>query len=326
MEPLRLESSRTDEGVRIDVIDPEALFMDGAGAFEEKNHVEAARKFGILIQRFPESRLAKPALYNRGMALLAIPRPGESADVFQEYVRRFPGEPDTVDAWHKLGQAWSEAGEWKMAYDTLSERLEMEPLTLMQEVEIRATSARCARMLGRHEEARDQSSAVKALHDKHKNLPEMKGNYHVAMASFEGAETYRDRFVRIKFVLPVEKMEKDLIEKANLFLKAQSGYLQTIRLRNTYWGVKAGVRVGRLYEEFYNDIMSAEVPPELAPDEVEIYLAELRKRTRPMVQKAVVAYESNMALARMYGARDDWFGDTKDRLEKLKKILEEIPE
>jgi hypothetical protein len=32
-----------------------------------------------------------------------------------------------------------------------------------------------------------------------------------------------------------------------------------------------------------------------------------------------------MALARTYGARDEWFGDMGPRLERLRKVLSEIP-
>lgn len=325
MDPLRIESQVTPEGVRVEVMDPEVLFIEGAQAFEARKHREAARKFGLIVERFPESRLMKAALYNRALALLAFPRPLDAARDFEEYLRLFPDDNDAADAWQKLGQAYSESGEWEKADAALKRRLELEPLILMQEVEIRARLTRGARMLGRYEETRNQVDKVKALHDRYRTLPEMDGNYYVAMASFEGAEAYCDLFGRIKFILPVERMEKDLIDKATLFLKAQSEYLATIRLRNTYWGVKAGVQVGRLYEEFFEDIMNAEVPPELAPDEMEIYLGELKKKTRPLVRKAVDAYERNMALARMYGAKDEWFGDTHERLGRLRKILDAMP-
>ena len=163
------------------------------------------------------------------------------------------------------------------------------------------------------------------LHDRNKTLPEIDGNYFVAMASMEGGQIYHELFGRIKFLLPVERMEKDLMDKANLFLKAQGEYLRTIRLRNPYWGVLAGVKVGRLYEEFFNDVMNAEVPPDLTASDLALYQAELKRQVRPLVAKAVDAYERNMTLSRMYGAKEEWFGDTEARLARLRKVLEEIP-
>jgi len=325
MDPLELRAMKTPEGVRVEVMDPEALFLRGVKEFEAGRPDEAVRLFTLVIERFPASRFARPARYNRGVAYLQWSRPADAARDFEVYLQQAAGEQDLADAWQKLGQARTEAGEWEAAFDALHRRLAMQPLTLWQEVEVRARLSLVLRMLGRTEEARDEVARVLDLHSRNLTLPEMDGNYFVAMASFQGAEVWHDLFARIRFVLPVERMEKDLVDKATLFLKAQSEYLRTIRLRNTYWGVKAGVAVGRLYEEFFDHILQAEVPADLAPDEVAIYLDELKRRARPLLAKAVDAYERNLALAKMYGARDDWFGDTKDRIARLRKVLEEIP-
>lgn len=334
MDPIELQARRTPDGVRVDVLDPETLFLQGVREFEARNLDEADHAFTLVVERFPESRFARPSRFNRGLVRLQTGRPAEAATDFDAYVRTAPaadpsrpaaGDADLADAWQRLGQAWTEAGEWEAAVRALRERVRMTPLTTWQEVEARARLALALRMLGRTEESRAEVGRVLAVHDHNLTLPEMDGNYFVAMASFQGAEAWHDLFARIRFVLPVERMEKDLVDKATLFLKAQSEYLRTIRLRNTYWGVKAGVAVGRLYEEFFDHILQAEVPPDLAPDEVEIYLDELKRRARPLLAKAVDAYERNLALARMYGARDEWFGDTQSRLFRLRKVLDEIP-
>lgn len=330
MDPIELQARRTPDGVRVDVLDPEALFLQGVREFENGDLDEADHAFTLVVERFPESRFARPSRFNRGVVRLRTGRPAEAAADFEEYVRTgsatgMSGDPDLADAWQKLGQAWTEAGDWEAAVRALRERLGLSPLTLWQEVEVRARLALALRMLGRTDESRAEVTRVLAIHDRNLTLPEMDGNYFVAMASFQGAEAWHDLFARIRFVLPVERMEKDLVDKATLFLKAQSEYLRTIRLRNTYWGVKAGVAIGRLYEEFFDHILQAEVPPDLTPDEVAIYLDELKRRARPLLAKAVDAYERNLALARMYGARDEWFGDTQSRLARLRKVLEEIP-
>jgi tetratricopeptide (TPR) repeat protein len=325
MDPMEFTATRTADGVQVDLLDPEVLFTEGVRAFEDRRNEDAARKFDLVLKHFASSRFAKPALFDRGLALLAIPRPADAARDFEAYLAAWPGDPDTADATLRLGQALSDAGEWDKAEDALKRRAGMQPLTLTQEVEIRARRTLALRMLGRYEEARDEAGRVAALHDRFLTLPEMDGNYFVAMASFQAAEVYHDLFGRIKFVLPVERMEKDLLDKATLFMKAQAEYLRTVRLRNTFWGVSAGVRVGRLYEEFYDDMMAAEVPADLTTDDLKIYMDELKRKARPLVAKAVDAYERNMALARTYGARDEWFGDMGPRLERLRKVLSEIP-
>ncbi len=331
MDPIELHARRTPEGIRVDVMDPEHLFLQGVRSFESRDLNEADHAFTLVIERFADSRFARPSRFNRGLVRLQTGRPSEAAADFQAYIETAPdstgpsSDEDLADAWQKLGQARTESGDWEAAVAALRTRLGMAPLTMWQEVEVRARLALALRMLGLTEECRAEVSRVLAIHDRNLTLPEMDGNYFVAMASFQGAEVWHDLFTRIRFVLPVERMEKDLVDKATLFLKAQSEYLRTIRLRNTYWGVKAGVAIGRLYEEFFEHILQAEVPPELTPDEVEIYFDELKRRARPLLAKAVDAYERNLALARMYGARDEWFGDTQSRLARLRKVLDEIP-
>jgi len=325
MDPLRFEASRTADGVAVDILDPEVLFTEGVRAYDERRPEEAARKFSLVIEHFSSSRFAKPALFNRGLAYLAASRPKEAAADFEGFVARYRDDKDLPDAWHRLAQALCDSADWPRAEEAIRKRAAMQPMTLLLEVELGARLALVLRMRGRYSEARKEAQRVLDLHDRYKTLPEMDGNYYVAMASFQAAEVFHDMFSRIKFVLPVERMEKDLLDKATLFLRAQSEYLRTMRLRNNYWGVAAGVRIGRMYEEFYEDILNAEVPPDLSPEELEVYRAELRRQTRPMVAKAVDAYERNLALARLYGAKDEWLSDVGARLDRLRRLLEETP-
>ena len=325
MDPMEFATTRTADGVEVDLMDPEVLFREGVQAWEDKRFEDAVRKFGLILTRFAGSRFARPALYNRGLALLSAQRPAEAAKDFEEYLHRSPDDPDLPDVLLKAGQAFQECGEWQKAEVVLARRAGMHPLSLPEEMETRARLARVLRMQGRFEESREQVIRVQLLADSNATRPELQGNYFAAMASFEGAEAWHDLFSRIKFILPTDRMEKDLTDKATLFLKAQSEYLRVLRMRNVFWGVQAGTRVGRMYEEFYDDIMNAEVPPEFSQDDLKIYMGELRRKARPLVAKAVAAYERNLSLAKMYGARDEWLGDMAARLSRLRHILADSP-
>lgn len=325
LDPMEFTAVQTPDGLEVELLDPEVLFSDAAKSFDEQLYDNAVRKFSLIVKHFDMSPLARPALFNRGLALLKMPRPADAAADFETFIEKYGDDADIQDAWQRLGQAYLESGRWNSALEALIKRLTMEPLVPTMEVELRARKAKALRMLAKFEDARREVRRVLAIADEHATKPEIKGNYYVAMASFEGAETYHDLFARIRFTLPTERMEKDLTDKATLFLKAQSEYLRTVRLQNIFWGVRAGVRLGQMYEEFYETIMTAEVPPEFNPEELEIYMNELKKQARPLIAKAVDSYERNMAMARMYGAKDEWFGDMPARLARLRKILESLP-
>lgn len=325
MDPIAFSVTRTPDGIRVDTLDAEVLFKEAASDYDDRRHDDAIRKFGHILEHFPDSPYARPARFNRGMALLAVQRPAAAAQDFRAYLATAPEDPDRSDALLRLGEALLDAGEWEPARDALARRLMAGPMTRAQEVETRARLARALRMLERFEESRVQVERVMTLHDRNATSPDMAGNYFVAMAAFEGAAVWHDLFRQIRFILPTDRMEKDLTDKATLFLKAQAEYLRTIRLRNVYWGVQAGLRVGRMYEEFYDAIMTAQTPPEFGHDELRVYVDDLKSKARPLVAKAVSAYERNLATARMYGAREEWFGDMAARLERLRRILDEDP-
>jgi tetratricopeptide (TPR) repeat protein len=322
-DPLSFTATTTPEGIKVDTLDPEVLFVEAAADFDADRHPDALRKFGLILEHFPDSRFARPARFNRGLTLLATQRPAAAADDFRAFIDDRPDAPDRAEALQRLGEALVEAGEWADARDALHARLAAGPVTRTDEIEARARLARSCRMLGMYREARIHVERVMTLHGRSPTAAEMVGNPFVAMAAFEGAATWHDLFAQIRFVLPTDRMEKDLTDKATLFLKAQAEYLGTMRLGNVFWAVQAGTRVGRMYEEFYDAILSAQTPPEFSPQELRTYLDELKMQARPLVAKAVAAYERNLTAARMYGANEEWFGDMTRRLERLKRILEE---
>lgn len=326
LDPVELRARQTPQGPVVYVMDPEYLFKKGVEAYEQRDLEEAEYAFTLVIERFASTRFARPALFNRGVVRLAAGRPADAKADFAEYLQRYPEGPDRLDALHKLGQALVESGEWEAAAKVIRERLAHTPLTLQEEIEARARLTLALRMLGKIGACRKEAAKVYALYTKNVTLPEMEGNYYVAMASFYAAEALHDLFTRIKFVLPVERMEKDLQDKAILFLKAQAEYLRTARCRNIYWGVKAGMALARLYEEFFQHLLEAEIPADMEPDEIEIYFQELKRLARPLLVKAIDTYERNIAIAKAHGAKEEWFGDARERLVRLRKMLQSIPE
>lgn len=322
MNPLRFTATKGPGGEpTVDVIEPSWLFENATRDYRQGNLDRAARRFTLILKEFPHSKFAGPARYDRGLCYLRLDRPADAARDFRAYLATAPSPQDRADTLLKLGEALTKAGSWKEASQVLMERLSSSPLDLMTEVEVRAYLVRAYRKLGQLSQARRQADKALRLYSRHLTDPAMRGNYFVGMASFEAAACLHDLFRHIKFVLPVERMEKDLLDKATLFLKAQSEYLRTIRVQNTYFATRAGIRLGRLYEDFYRDIMEAEVPAELTEEERAIYFQELRRQARPLLLKAIDAYERNMKLAMMHGAKEEWFVEVKERLRRLRAIL-----
>jgi TPR repeat protein len=136
-------------------------------------------------------------------------------------------------------------------------------------------------------------------------------------------EIYRGLFEAISFRLPMERMAQDLEDKSNLFLKAQSAYMRALRQRHPDWAPRAGYRLGALYERMYDDMVAADVPPELTPEQVEVYRATLRARVRPLIEQAIDIYDRNLMMARSLGADQAWLERSRAGLARLRRVLEE---
>lgn len=323
MEPLEFAGIRTADGIKVQAMDPELLFNDGTASFKAGNHEQAARFFALVYERFPDSSFGPPALFNLGLARLRHGRPADAATAFRLFLDRYPGQDDIEQVRLRLAEALLESGDWAGAESVLGAMVDSYGSRPAIEMEIRAGLARALRKQGRLKESIDQVDATMLVYDRHLVDPDIKGSFHAAMASFEGGEVWHDLFLAIKFILPKDRMEKDLSDKGTMFIKAQAGYMRTVRVGNIFWASRAGVRIGQLYEEFYDDIMKAEVPPELDDRQLAQYMAELRRQARPLLSKSIELYERNMKVARSYGAKDEWFTDMKVRLDRLKKLLEE---
>ncbi len=229
---------------------------------------------------------------------------------------------DQADALLRLGEASNLAGDWSQATDALRRRLAIKPMTLNQEIETRARLIFSLRMTGMFKDARNEVEKVASLQGLNATLPEIQANYFVAMSAFEGAAVWHDIFKSIRFILPTDRMEKDLTDKATLFLKAQAEYLRTIRLGNPFWRIQAGISIGRMYEEFYDSLLSAQTPPEFTKEQLDIYISDLKSKAKPLLAKALVTYERNLSTAKMYRGGNEWIEEMEARINRLKEILE----
>lgn len=325
MDPLEFTAFSTPEGMRVQAVDPGLLFKDGTEAFKKENFHLASKYFALVVRKFPDSAYTAPALYNFGLARLRFGLPADAVTAFKRFLKEWPQEDNQAQVRRYLIQALLESGNWDEAAGMTKKELSEKELSLPVRFEMMATLARALRKQGHLGRARKIIEDTLRLYDANVVDPDIKGNYHAAMAAFEDGEVWRDLFTGIRFVLPKERMEKDLSDKGAIFQKARSGYLRTVRMGNIYWSSLAGVRMGKLFEEFYYDIMNGEIPPRLSGRDRDAYIAELRSQARPMLEKAVELYERNMKTSYSYGAREEWFTDMKTRLRRLKKLLNEKP-
>ncbi|MEL6180330.1 MAG: hypothetical protein AAFS10_15315, partial [Myxococcota bacterium] len=146
-------------------------------------------------------------------------------------------------------------------------------------------------------------------------------SHFIAASQFGLSRVYHALFREIKLTLPVERMETDLEDKAQLFRQAQARYLRTIRGGNPYWASASRYYLAKMYEDFYADILAAEIPDELDEEQTTFYFDELRSKIRPLMEQAMRFYEKTIILSERDGVDNDFTRRTQDSLERLKRYL-----
>ena len=121
--------------------------------------------------------------------------------------------------------------------------------------------------------------------------------------------------------LPERQMARDLEAKARQLLVAQSRFLDAMRVNNGEWATAAGFQIGSLYREFYDDLVGAPVPPALTGEAREVYLEEVRKQVKTLLQKAISIHEKNLLMAERIGEKNEWVRRSNEQMEQLKKLL-----
>jgi tetratricopeptide (TPR) repeat protein len=324
MAPTRFQAVQTPAGQVVEQLDDEVLFREAGRAFEDRDYDAAARKYSLIVSRFPDSRYINVARFNSGLALERAERYAEAVPWFEQVVSHLPGSKDAHDALFRIATCHEKLAQWEQAEEVLTAILApaWEGIVPVDQLEALARRGRTRHHRGDLAPAeRDYLAALKVYRDNLSNRA-FRGNYHVSMAQFEIAELYRELFTTIRFKLPLERMARDLDDKANLFLKAQNGYMRTLRHHHPEFAVAAGYKLGAIYEQFYDDMMGAEVPADLSREEVDVYFEELRKKVRPLIVRAIDIYERNIQMGERLGSDGGaWVDKSRAGLARLKQAL-----
>ena len=82
------------------------------------------------------------------------------------------------------------------------------------------------------------------------------------------------------------------------------------------------MKLGELYEQFYLDVLQAEIPKSMGSEEKSVYFAELRKQLQPLLKHSVSIYERNISMSVRLGTSNRWIDETEKRLQNLRNLIE----
>ncbi|MCO4761484.1 MAG: hypothetical protein KC502_08280 [Myxococcales bacterium] len=329
LKPIVFKVRTTPSGRRVYVRDFEVLRSDAVAAFKDKRWKEAVELFDIIASEYPDHEGMGAVRYNAGLGLMRLGRYKEASDRFRHAARHGAGSRDARDAVFVLAESlhyrkrYVQAGAvyGAMLTDPDVIRLIGGELGVLDHLEAVTRQGLNLKLAGKIHAADKAFRKTQRLYDRHRDLRPVATSHWVPLAYYQRGEIYRELFETIRFKLPVARMRRDLEDKANLFLKAQSSYFRAVRLHHPKWSLAAGYRIGNLYARLIDDIYKAEVPDGLDELTKQAYKDELLKHTGHLAKRAVVIFEKNIALASRIGAGGAWISKSKAQLSRMKALL-----
>ncbi len=322
MEPIAIEATHGADGVRIEAFDAAELFEHAGAALSDKQFDQAISAYQKLLSSFPDSEYARPAYYNLGLAQIGKKSWPAAIDAFKALIDRFPAHQDAKDARFQLGACYAEQGDWAASAEVFGRLLERPDLNADDRIEALARRGFAELNLGQLDKAESTFRALLAYQQQIEKEERLTTDFYLAFAQYHLGQINHLRFRVAPLRLPESQLDKDLDEKARLLLAAQRAYIETIRFGNPGWASAAGFQVGSLYEELYGALTNAPVPPELDGEAREVYIEELHKKIRVLLEKSLRWQRENLLMIERMGVATEWADKSKLAYAKVMKLLD----
>lgn len=333
MEPLVIRAHVGPDGdVQTTSVDLRNLFDEATAYYQADDFVNAIRLYQVVLDATDEEIWSKAAMYNSGLAWEGLGAWEEAAQTFDDIIRFFPTSKEARDAHFRLGEALAWLGEFQRIPSLMTAALQRPDLTLDRRLEALVRSGTAYFELRKFSDAEaklqqalllDESSRAEDLREGRRVERGRVAVSAMAQANFLLGRVYHEIFLEVRMVLPVERYKKDLADKQRLYEQAIDWYTRAVRTGNNYWAPQAGFMIGKLYEDYYFDILASEVPATFTAEQHQIYFDAMREFLAPGLQRAIEMYEQALGMSYRMGSQDDVVDLLLDTVERLKRYREE---
>jgi tetratricopeptide (TPR) repeat protein len=308
--------------LELDKLNDEELFAAGTSFYAAEDWAQAARYFSRICDFHPTSKHRRLALYNAGLSFEKLKAWDDAYARFSELSDPAKGTGDALDAAFRVAEVLYHLERFVEAIDVLRVIGDRTELSVDKRIEARTQQGICELEGGDLDTAEKSLRSVLTLYTEHPDK-DLIDEYFPAQAQFFVGEIYRLRYesVVLDATKSTEKLAEDLEYKSELLLSSQGHYLRAIRLGNGYWATAAGQRIGQLYENMYDHMTNAPAPADLNQDEQDVYRAELRKKIRVLISKAITVYERTLEAAERIGSQSPFVEETRASLQRMKQLL-----
>lgn len=338
MDPIQIVATREGERFRTEAFSAEDLFHSGFGAQRRKDCASAVRSYRRLLGFFPSSPYGAAAHYNLGLCLQHLGDNQAAGAHFEAAAKAVDKPSEQILALGAAGVNYADAGRWRdslRAFDVLRNRKD---LSTAQRIEAQTRYGFAWFKLRSFSQASEAFRNALRIYRENRTEERLPTLFYVAMSAYHLAAIYHEKFKETPLRMPVPQMQQDVEEMATWMYKAQRGYWDVVKHKNHFWSMAAVFQVGSLYAEFRDALLHAPQPQfhdvryfdktlgryEMirSAEQREEYYAQLRQKTRILLQHALTVYRKGLVTAERIGARNEWvdrmqreYDDTKRRFE-----------
>lgn len=319
---------RADEDGEAEYRDAQEIFEGAYYDYQARRYDEAAEQYQLIIDHFPESRFFLPALYNGGLSYEELDRWEQAAETFKLLIEEFPESDEALNAEFRIARAYHELGKYEEVAERLTQLLLKDDLEHLDRVEAHVRRGKALLELEEWVDAENSfESAIERNREANPAQQLDEEHRYMVLAHFGRGRANHGRMSEIELVLPTERMEEDLEQKADYHQTAQGAYIRALQQHHPHWSVAAGYKIGRLYQDMYMDIFTAEIPDDLTDEELAFYFEELRDKLEVLMERAMNVYERNLSFSRRVAPRgteaEEWVEATSVHLERMRAFLED---
>lgn len=321
--PMLVEAN--DKGEVRKTVDAKEVFDKAYTAYSARRYEEAAEHYKMIVDYFPDSRFYQPSLYNGGLAYEKIERWSTAARMYRTILEDFPDDSNAKDAYYRLAEVYKQTDQHEMIVELMTKLMLREGLEAFDRIEAHARRSNALLEIGQFKQAEQGFENLLEINREASADDRLASDSrYIVQAHFGLGRVHHERLKSIALELPTEKMGEDLDRKGKLLLDAQMHYLDALRQHHPHWSVASGYMIGQMYEDFYSDIFSAEIPDDLNDEQVALYFEELQDQIRPLVKRAIEVYEKNLSLSARIGEtpeNNQWVAQTSRSLDRMKEFL-----
>jgi tetratricopeptide (TPR) repeat protein len=335
MEELRITAASGDEGnLELDSYDAETLFNRAFALVNERRCRDAVVLYDRLAEEFATSRFRSAGLYNSGYCLQDLGENEQAILRYERLLREGGDDRDLLHASFQLAKLYALASRFTDEVQIADRLLANEELSPDERMEALARRAEGLNGAGEVAEAERQArSALVFYRSRTAGDERVRDGFFPALANYVLAETHRERASATAIPQGAVAEQRAVLEiRAQHMLDAQREYFNTMQFRNAFWAAAAGYRIGAMYDEFWNAIMTAPTPPPRNPlppgtERVyeEEYRNELARLVKPLIRHAIRYWELTLMMVERTHVQSEWTTRIREDLERARERLLDQP-